>query len=89
MILFKQANRPGGNSERGENMKSEKQALSVADAAARLGICRSLCYRLVREGTIPSVQLGRRVLIPVTALEEMLSVKQTQEECYVEKKTSG
>lgn len=65
----------------------EKQALSVADAAKQLGICRTLAYRLVRDGTIPSVRLGRRVLIPVAALEEMLSVKQTQEDCYAEKQT--
>ena len=46
--------------------------ISLIVAAQLLGISTGLCYRLVHEGRIPSIRLGRRILIPVAALNEML-----------------
>ena len=46
--------------------------ISLIVAAQLLGISTGLCYRLVHEGQIPSIRLGRRILIPVAALNEML-----------------
>lgn len=46
--------------------------VSLIVAANFLGISRGLCYRLVQEGQIPSVRLGRRILVPVKALYAML-----------------
>ena len=43
--------------------------LAVPDAARLLGIGTTLTWDLVRAGAIPSVKLGRRVLIPRAALE--------------------
>jgi excisionase family DNA binding protein len=43
--------------------------VSVGDAAAILGISRSHAYRLVAAGDLPSVHLGRRVLVPLSAIE--------------------
>lgn len=48
------------------------RCVTVLIAADLLGISRGLCYRLVHEGQIPSIRLGRRILIPVAALNEML-----------------
>ena len=42
----------------------ERLTISVEDAAAMLGISRALAYVLVRRGDIPSLRLGRRVVIP-------------------------
>jgi excisionase family DNA binding protein len=47
--------------------------LSVEEAAQVLRISRGLAYELVRRGDIPSIRLGRRVLVPVAALRELLS----------------
>jgi len=47
--------------------------LSVEATATRLGISRGLAYRGVREGAIPSVRIGRRLLVPVVALERLLA----------------
>ncbi|MDO9534505.1 MAG: helix-turn-helix domain-containing protein [Bacillota bacterium] len=33
-----------------------------------LGISRSLCYFLIRNGTIPSIRFGRKIMIPKKAL---------------------
>lgn len=43
----------------------------VEEAAARLGIGRTLAWKLVRAGRIPSIRLGKRVLVPVRALERL------------------
>jgi excisionase family DNA binding protein len=51
---------------------SDRLTLTVEEAAALLGISRTLAYELVRQGTIPSLRLGRRRLVPVHALNLML-----------------
>lgn len=45
---------------------------TVEEAAARLKICRHSGYEAVRRGDIPSIKIGRRILVPVAALEAML-----------------
>lgn len=48
----------------------EKSLLVDVDEAARLlNISRTLARRLIREGVIPTVRLGDRVLIARAALE--------------------
>jgi excisionase family DNA binding protein len=46
--------------------------LSVEEAAKLLGISRGLCYQGVRDGSIPSISIGRRRLVPRTRLLELL-----------------
>ena len=46
-------------------------ALSVTEAAELLGISRALAYELVARGELPSVRLGRRVVVPRVALLAM------------------
>jgi excisionase family DNA binding protein len=48
-------------------------AYGYEDAAKRLGVSRQTVIRLVKDGTLPSRQLGRRVLIPREALEKLVS----------------
>lgn len=45
--------------------------VAVPDAARLLGIGTTFAWELVRAGDIPSVKLGRRVLIPRAALERL------------------
>lgn len=49
--------------------------LSVGEAARRLGIGRSLLYRLILEGHVLSVKIGRSRRIPVWALEDYVKMK--------------
>jgi excisionase family DNA binding protein len=37
-----------------------------------LGVSRSYAYELVRQGALPGMRLGRRIVIPVRALEAMV-----------------
>ena len=47
--------------------------VSVGEAAKLLGISRNLAYDLVREGRLPHVRLGRRILVPRFGLEQWLA----------------
>jgi excisionase family DNA binding protein len=46
---------------------------TVDEAAALLGLSRNLAYAGVASGEIPSVKIGRRILVPRLALERLLA----------------
>lgn len=48
---------------------NERLLLTVEEAAQRLGIGRTLAWRLVQAGQLPSVRLGRCVRVPRRELE--------------------
>ena len=49
-----------------------KITYTVTEAAELLGISRSGAYECVRRGEIPSLTLGRRVVIPRRSFEALL-----------------
>ena len=53
-------------------MNQEALTLTVDQTAELLGISRGLAYEAVKDGTIPSVRLGRRILVPRDGLLRML-----------------
>jgi excisionase family DNA binding protein len=50
-----------------------KLTLSIEEAAKLLGIGRNLCYDRVKTGEIPVIKIGRRLLVPRSALEKLLA----------------
>ena len=50
----------------------DKPMFSVEEAAAILGVGRGTAYHSANTGEIPALRLGRRLLIPRTALVRML-----------------
>ncbi len=48
------------------------RAYSVAETARRLGVCRDTVYDLIYRGQLRSTRLGRRRVIPASALAELL-----------------
>ena len=54
------------------NNDSKHLVYSVADAGKRLGLSRGLMYEAIRTGQIPSIRIGRRILIPCAALDHLL-----------------
>jgi excisionase family DNA binding protein len=53
---------------------------TVEQAAVALGIGRGLAYEMVRQGSLPSLRLGRRrIVIPRAGLESMLTMVPTSE----------
>lgn len=47
--------------------------VTVAEAAQLLGVSSDLVYDCVQEGSLPSIRLGSRVLIPRQGLERLLA----------------
>jgi excisionase family DNA binding protein len=45
---------------------------SVEEAAALLGISRAFGYQLVARGELPALRLGRRIVVPRFAIDELL-----------------
>jgi excisionase family DNA binding protein len=48
-------------------------AFSVEDAARALGIGRTITFRLIKEGKLAVVRVGRRTLVPVQEVEAFLN----------------
>jgi excisionase family DNA binding protein len=44
----------------------------VDEAAKLLGVSRNVAYAAVRDGSIPSLRIGRRFLVPKAALHKLL-----------------
>jgi excisionase family DNA binding protein len=53
-------------------MDNDRLTLTVEEAAQLLGISRALGYELVARGELPSIRLGRRIVVPRRALDAML-----------------
>lgn len=54
------------------NEDSSPLVFSVEEARRLLGLSRGLMYQAIRNGQVPSIRIGRRILIPRAALERML-----------------
>ena len=48
--------------------RGERLVFSIPETALLLGISRALAYELARRGELPTMQLGRRRVVPRTAL---------------------
>jgi len=54
-------------------MDETKLTLTVEEAATLLGISRGLAYEKCRTGEIPTIRIGRRLLVSRVALQRMLA----------------
>jgi excisionase family DNA binding protein len=52
---------------------NEKRALRVNEASALYGISRSTIYKIMAAGTLRTVKIGGRRLIPRDAIEALLA----------------
>ena len=51
----------------------ERLTYSIRETCEILGISRSKCFSLIKEGTLKVSKLGARTLIPRKALEDLVS----------------
>lgn len=52
---------------------TERRTLSVPEAGARLGIGRDAAYNAAHRGEIPTIRIGRRLLVPRDQLDALLA----------------
>lgn len=55
------------------DLSQEQLLLSVPQAAHLLNIGETFCWAMIHKGEIPTVRLGRRVLIPRVWLEKLIT----------------
>lgn len=53
-------------------MNAECLTVTVEQAAKLLGLSRGSAYALARNGGLPTIRLGRRLLVPTKAIHRML-----------------
>ena len=53
-------------------LEQARLVFTVQETARLLGLSRTSTYLAVRVGSIPSIKLGRRILVPKAALQELL-----------------
>jgi excisionase family DNA binding protein len=51
----------------------DKQTLSVEEAAEILGIGRNSAYRAARDGSLPTLRFGKRLVVPRQVIDRMLA----------------
>ena len=55
------------------NQSKDRLTMTILEAARRLGIGRNSAYEAAHSGEIPTIRIGRRLVVPKAALERMLS----------------
>jgi excisionase family DNA binding protein len=53
--------------------RPERRVVTVNEAAVMLRISRGAAYEAARRKEIPTIRIGRRLLVPLAALERMLA----------------
>ena len=51
---------------------NEKLTLSVEEAGKLLGVSRQVAYQLIHRSDFPTLDIGRRILVPKKQLEEWM-----------------
>jgi excisionase family DNA binding protein len=52
--------------------KSSRRTTTIVEAAKVLGVGRNQAYEAARRGEIPTIRIGKRLLVPLAALEQLL-----------------
>jgi excisionase family DNA binding protein len=55
-----------------QKMEDQRLTITVEEAGRILGISRGLAYQMAREGGIPTVRFGKRLVVPKWAIEYLL-----------------
>jgi excisionase family DNA binding protein len=53
----------------------ERKTVNIDGAARELGLSRNAAYEAARRGEIPTIRIGRRLLVPRAALDAMLEIR--------------
>jgi excisionase family DNA binding protein len=51
----------------------ERLTVSVEEAAQALGVSRAHAFRMAGAGELPTIRLGKRLLVPIDALNRLVA----------------
>jgi excisionase family DNA binding protein len=63
---------PGQSPGRPEVERTPRLLLTVEEAANRIGVCRSNMFKLIRQGDVKSVKVGRLRRVTPAALDDFV-----------------
>jgi excisionase family DNA binding protein len=58
---------------------TEPLTITIPEAARLLGISRGAAYAAAAEKTLPSIRIGRRLLVPRAAFDRLLNIDRVAE----------
>ena len=58
---------------RGRKHSVDRLTYDVEEAGVKLGIGRTQAYEAARNGELPTIRIGKRLLVPKAALDRMLT----------------
>jgi hypothetical protein len=53
----------------------ERVSISVETAGRAFGLGRNSAYRAVKEGQLPSIRIGAKIVVPTAPLRRMLGIE--------------
>lgn len=56
-----------------------KRTMTIEEAARVLGVSRGLAYAAARDGTLPTIRIGRRLLVPTERLTALLEGREAKD----------
>ena len=59
-----------------DKTEGKRLTVTVEEAGRILGISRGLAYQMAREGKIPTIRFGKRLVVPMWAIEHLLQEPQ-------------
>lgn len=60
---------------------TQKLAVSVPEAAQMLGVSRQTAYALVNSSDFGAVRIGRKIIVPIAAMERWLNQSKSTGNC--------
>jgi excisionase family DNA binding protein len=64
---------------KGHEMNQSRRTLNVPEAAKMLGIGRSAAYAAAASGELPTIRIGKRILVPLAAIDSLLGHGENRE----------
>ena len=62
------------------NTDNQTATMSVAEADRLLGISTRSAYRAADAGQLPTIRIGRRILVPTAKLHDLLDLRPTPDD---------
>lgn len=56
-----------------QNASFPRATLSIIETATAFGVSRSTIYRMLRDGRLSATKLGRRTLVPASAISSLIA----------------
>lgn len=63
-----------------DQVPPQRRTISVEEAGKRLGISRNSAYEACKNGQIPTIRIGRLILVPEAAFERMFDPPAARQE---------